>query len=102
MSGDSEQDGNAGRKAVTVRHKIGGTRTTRTAVLVCEYLRDKCAQPHSEVHPDSIRYHFIDPTPQNGFWSADIIIEHHALTEKTSHEFVTVCRAFVAGAGEIW
>lgn len=87
---------------MSTRHKIGSARTLRTTILVCEYLRDKCAHPHSEVHPSSIRYHFTDPTPQNGFWSSDIIVEHDKLSEKTSRELVTICRAFVAGAGEIW
>lgn len=85
-----------------MRHKIGGARTIQTTILVCQYLRDKLASPHSEVHPDMIRYHFTEPTQGNGFWTSDIIVEHANLTNKTASEFVSVCRAFVAGAGEIW
>jgi hypothetical protein len=85
-----------------VRHKIGSARTIQTAVLVCEYLRCALGQPQSEVHPDQIRYHFYDPTDENGFWTADIIVEANQLSLEDSHRFVDICRAFVAGRGEIW
>ncbi len=85
-----------------IRHKIGSTRTIRTAVLVCQYLEDKCCAPHSEVHKDRVIYEFKDPSQQNGFWTADILIDQNLVTLETSTMFVRECRAFVAGAGEIW
>jgi hypothetical protein len=86
-----------------LRHKIGSARTIRTAVLVCEFLRSHCCFPHSSVHCDRVKYVFEDPTPENGFWSADIIVEAPVNWDsKESARFVEVCRAFVAGAGEIW
>ena len=93
----SEQDDNK-----PIRHKIGGTRTIQTAVLVCEFLLERFSEfPRGTVH-----YHFLDPTPQNGFWSADIIVDlygaYDAKKDKRLSEMVEVCRAFVAGRGEIW
>ena len=100
----TEKDGAAKK---LVRHKIGCTRTIETAILVCEYLRATCASPHSIVHPDRIRYHFTDPTPQNGWWSADIIVDTYEPNEMLKMDnaltmMVRICRAFVAGRGEIW
>lgn len=99
----SEKDG----QVQVTRHKIGCARTIQTAILVCEYLRATCASPLSSIHGDRIRYWFTDPTPSNGFWSADIIVETYSgedalKVDKTLSEMVTVCRAFVAGRGEIW
>jgi hypothetical protein len=48
-----------------VRHKIGCTRTIQTAVLVCAYLKDRYAAPQSQIHRDSIRYVFTEPTNRN-------------------------------------
>lgn len=91
----------------TTRHKIGCTRTIKSAILVCEYLRSVCATPHSCIHGDRIRYYFTDPTPRNGFWSADIIVETFSNesgpeVQLVLSEMVKVCRAYVAGRGEIW
>jgi len=83
-------------------HIIGHARTIQTAVLVCEYLRKALAQPHSSVHPDTISYWMQEPSADNGFWSADIVIRTAELDLKTSNRFVNTCRAFVAGRGEIW
>jgi hypothetical protein len=86
-----------------VRHKIGSTRTVRTAVMVVEYLSGALGHPHTSIHSDRIRYQFTEPSERNGFWLADIIVEaptDWSLDE--SREFVACCRAFVAGAGEIW
>jgi hypothetical protein len=87
-----------------IRHKIGCARTIRTAVLVCQYLSQRCDKKH--IQEDSITYYFTDPTPNNGFWSADIIITTYAPYSKEQDraisECVDICRAFVAGAGEIW
>lgn len=84
-----------------VRHIVGATRTIRTAVLVCEYLRDKCCAPHSTVPRDLIKYEFERPCTENGYWSAKILIDGN-LEYAESARFVETCRAFVAGAGEIW
>lgn len=87
-----------------VRHKIGSTRTIQTAVLVTEYLRQRCSVECS-IHPDAISYVFTDATDKNGFWTADIIVTSHALTEPSMEAcsiLVNTCRAFVAGRGEIW
>lgn len=88
-------------------HIIGHTRTIRTAVLVVEYLRTRKADPHSLVHKDSIRYRFKDPTKENGFWSADIFVvtfndKYDSNLEAAINSMIEPCRAFVAGAGEIW
>lgn len=83
------------------RHKIGSARTIQTAVLVCEYLKKACAL-QCKITPDSIRYVFEDPTPENGWWSADIIVTASDLSEDATHLLVAICRAFVAGRGEIW
>ena len=85
-----------------IRHKIGSARTIKTAVLVCQYLNDKCCFPHSEVNKDRVIYEFKDPSPQNGFWPADIFIDQEIVSLADSTRFVRECRAFVAGAGEIW
>jgi hypothetical protein len=86
-----------------IRHKIGCSRTIRTAVAVCEYLKSKCCRPYSSVPPDCVRYVFTEPSAANGFWSADIIVEAPIAWDlQESNQFVDVCRAFVAGAGEIW
>lgn len=89
------------------RHKIGGTRTIQTAVLVCEYLRARCCYPHSVINGAQLSYFFHDPTEKNGFWSADIIVttyntEFDVKVEKAISVMVDTCRAFVAGAGEVW
>lgn len=94
--------------SVRIRSIIGHTRTIRTAILVCEWLGSHLCNPHSAVHPDALRYEFVDPVPANGQWSATIYVEGDldrasgeidlALTSR----FVETCRAFVAGAGEIW
>lgn len=84
------------------RNIIGSTRTIQSAVLVCEYLKKRLAKPHSDVHPDFISYSFKTPTEENGFWMADIIVTMNNMDLKTSNNFVDICRAFVAGRGEIW
>jgi len=84
-------------------HIIGHARTVRTAVLVVEYLSKSLGKPHSSVHPDRIKYRFTECSDRNGFWQSDIIVEmpfNWSLEE--SSRFVQMCRAFVAGAGEIW
>lgn len=85
-----------------VKHLIGCTRTIKTAVLVCEYLSQRCVG--TSIGRESIHYVFKDPTPNNGYWSADIIVDSYnpAIDYKTISNMVEVCRAFVAGAGEIW
>jgi len=87
-------------------HKIGSARTIQTAVLVCEYLRRVCANPQSSIHGDCIRYRFTEPSSTNGFWSADILVDVYGAYSKEQDDalsnMVTVCRAFVAGRGEIW
>lgn len=88
-----------------VNHIVGSTRTIQTAVLVCAYLKDRLAEPHSDVHPDRIRYRMQTPSADNGFWSADIIVETGDAVDfdlETSNRFVDTCRAFVVGRGEIW
>jgi hypothetical protein len=84
-------------KKKPVRHKIGAARTIETAVLCVAYL-----QEHFFPIKHRIEYTFTDPTPQNGYWSSDIIVEAYEMSEKESREYVQVCRAFVAGRGEIW
>lgn len=94
-----------GDEVEMVNHIVGSTRTIKTAVLVVAYLRERCAQPHSKVHPDQIKYRFKNPNPANGYWSADIIIETASIVGvslEDSSLFVNVCRAFVAGCGEVW
>lgn len=90
--------------AKLTRHKIGSARTIRTAVLVVAYLQSRCAQPHSEILAQSIHYSFTEPTEKNGFWSADIIVDSYdsLRDDKAISKMVDTCRAFVAGAGEIW
>lgn len=88
-------------EAKRVRNIIGAARTIRTAVLVCEYLKDKCCSPHSSVPRDLVIYEFKAPCPENGFWSATILIDGN-LEYAESTRFVETCRAFVAGSGEIW
>lgn len=86
-----------------VNHIIGCARTIQTAVLVVEYLRTRSIS--CGIHGDMIRYAFKEPTAQNGNWSADIIVKTHSISIpdlKQSHELVEICRAFVAGRGEIW
>lgn len=91
-----------------IRSIIGHTRTIRTAVLVCEFLRTCHCKPHSAVLPHAIGYEFTDPTPANGQWSAIIFVHGNLdfVSGKVDVGFtnylVDVCRAFVAGAGEIW
>lgn len=84
-----------------VRHKVGCARTIRTAVLVTEYLRAHCCHPHSKVPRDAVSYSFTDASQANGHWSADIIVAAPYSFDRAS-QFVDTCRAFVAGAGEIW
>ena len=83
-------------------HKIGCTRTIKTAIFVCAYLQDRhCVYPWA----DTIRYLFTDATDRNGFWTADIVVTSYntdARIDKEITEMVNECRAFVAGAGEIW
>ncbi len=89
--------------AKALRHKIGDARTIKTAVLVCEFLKSRHCHPHSGVPRDAVHYAFIDPTPENGYWSADIVVDMPIdWNMKESECFVDTCRAFVAGAGEIW
>lgn len=71
--------------------------------MVVEYLGAALGKPHTSIHPDRIRYQFTQPTEHNGFWLADIIVDApYAWDEQESAKFVNYCRAFVAGAGEIW
>ena len=79
-------------------HKIGCTRSIQSAVLVCEYLRQQTSFPK-----DLIAYHFTDPTDQNGWWSADILVTTYGKYDDAEMtRLVEQCRAFVAGRGEIW
>jgi len=86
-----------------VRHKIGCTRTVETAILVVAYLGDALGKPHSSIHKDRIRYVFTEASDRNGFWLADIVVEAPIdWNLEESSKFVNCCRAFVAGAGEVW
>lgn len=80
---------------------IGAARTIQTAVLAVEYLRARCCQPHSDVHESRVQYRFKEPTESNGWWSADIYVDGE-LGLADSSLFVSICRAFVAGRGEVW
>lgn len=83
------------------RHIVGCTRTIRTAVLVVEYLRRRNIS--QAIPGDAYGFIFKDPTPENGWWSADIIVTLYGdLDLETSSRLVDLCRAFVAGSGEIW
>ncbi len=87
-----------------VRHRIGSARTIQTAVLVCEYLRERCAL-ECGINPDAISYVFTNATEANGWWSADIIVTTYSSgipNLENSHVLVNTCRAFVAGRGEVW
>lgn len=82
---------------------IGSARTIQTAVLVCEYLKVYCADPHSEIRKDQIEYRFKTATDANGYWYADIlVVTWKPFTDPTCKRFIDVCRAFIAGRGEIW
>ncbi len=83
-----------------INNIIGSARTLRTAVMVCEYLKKR----FPAIPEGTIKYRFTNSTSDNGWWSADIIVEtfKNDLDFKLSGEMVEVCRAFVAGAGEIW
>lgn len=83
-------------------HIIGHARTIQTAVLVIEYLAGRTP----EIHRDRIQYRFTDPTPSNGFWSAEIYVtlygDESVKLDREISRMVETCRAFVAGAGEVW
>lgn len=90
-----------------IRHRIGSARTIRTAVMVCEYLRARACQPHSSIHESAVSFYFNEPDKANGFWSADIIVTIHGdkydkQQDQDLSRMVELCRAFVAGAGEVW
>lgn len=84
-----------------VRNVVGHARTIRTAVSVCEFLRDACCAPHSKVSRDRVIYEFKEPSAHNGCWSATILVDGH-MSHEDATLFVVTCRAFVAGAGEVW
>lgn len=87
-------------EAPLVNHIIGSARTIQTAVLVVAYLQKRI--PHGcKVHPDQIRYRFQDPTPENGWWSAEIMVVNHSFGFEAD-VLIGLCRAFVAGRGETW
>lgn len=77
------------------RHLIGCAQTVRTAVAVTAYLE------LLTVNKYRISYEFKHPEASNGFWSADIVVDG-PLDMAESARLVEVCRAFVAGAGEVW
>lgn len=81
-------------------HIIGSTRTIRSAVMVCAYLSLR----YPEIPPHRISYRFKEANEKNGFWLADIVVVTYGsqLEGKLAHELVEVCRAFTAGAGEVW
>lgn len=85
-----------------INHVIGHARTIATTLLAVEYLR---AHMWKDIHGDQISFRFKDPTAQNGFWSSDIIVVTYSIAIpdlETSNKMVSMCRAFVAGRGEIW
>lgn len=84
----------------TMRHKIGCARTVRTAVMVCAYLN----QRNRHLSSDRFRYVFTEAVGLNGFWLADIICDTYGDEDfdKLFPCAVQECRAFVAGAGEVW
>jgi hypothetical protein len=78
---------------------IGHTRTIQTAVLVVAYLQ----QRFFGIPLGQIKYRFIDPTSFNGWCSAEIILESELYDYNLDNlKLVSICRAFVAGRGEIW
>lgn len=81
---------------------VGCARTIRTTIMVTEYLRQRLGQPHTDVHPAQITYRFKESTEANGWWIADIGVKGRELNLQESKLFVDTCRAFVAGAGEVW
>lgn len=91
---------------IEINHIIGHARTVKTTVMVCEYL--KLTLDFKIVHSSCVRYRFTDPQPSNGFWSSDILIVtykddgYNKEREEEIDRAVKICRAFVAGAGEIW
>lgn len=82
------------------RSIIGYTRKIQTAILVCEFLRDKFCQPHSIVARDLVKYEIAvaEPPNKNGQW----IYVDGDLDQQLTTRFVEICCAFVAGAGEVW
>ena len=87
-------------EAKPIRHKIGSTRSIQTAVLVCEYLKKRCAIS-CNIPGDSVSFYCTDPTERNGFWTCDIIVTlWKPLAMSASTDLVNTCRAFVAGRGE--
>lgn len=80
---------------------IGHARTIKTAVAVVEFLRSRKLSPCYA--PDQIQYRFKEPNASNGFWSSDIVVQTqgHLPLDVSSH-LCDLCRAFVAGAGEVW
>lgn len=88
-----------GSKVVT--HRIGATRTIQTAVLVLAYLSHYFPQ----IAPHRIHYVFKDVSDKNGFWTADIMVDSYEYSKREEaliDSMVGICRAFVAGRGEIW
>ena len=84
-----------------LRTIIGCTRTIRTAVALVEWLRCNHCWPHSDVRADQVHYAFKNQTDaENGWWSADIYIDGDL--KDASSRWTDLCRAFVAGAGEVW
>jgi hypothetical protein len=85
-----------------LNHIVGSTRTIQTAVLVVEYLSGRT----SALHRDRFSYRFKDPTEQNGWWSADILVttygDESLKFDAEISKLVELCRAFVAGRGEVW
>lgn len=79
-------------------HKIGCTRSIQSAVLVCEYLSGRV-----RFNREAITYAFTDPTDRNGWWSADILVTTWGECDaRELTKAIEICRAFVAGRGEIW
>jgi hypothetical protein len=84
-----------------ISHIIGNARTIQPAVLVCEYLRKRVI---TKAFPkEAIVYRFRQPTAENGYWSAYIVVEDAGdLPPEVISELCETCRAFVAGRGEVW
>jgi len=86
-------------------HIIGHARTIKTTLLCVEYLRQRHGYPQSDLRGDLINFRFYDPTGGNGYWSSDIFVdvyEGQEFGEELCSAMINSCRAFVAGAGEVW
>ena len=90
---------------------IGCAKYEQSAMLCVMYLQKRHSHPHSKVPPETVKYRLESRPPgdnsyYDAMWPWTIYVDTQegeiGGDYQTTTLFVDICRAFMAGRGELW